>query len=386
MAIMTERTPPRRNKHALWHHTWAPHWGGCFRIARQSGQVSSVSLRLHSTTRNNILPSSISPNLVALSVCSLEEHYGSRNLNPLKILPLTKSGYVLLSILWFLRPPQRCRQPCRLIKLNHRLRSLEISWAPLKQIYRSSIKTCFRYRVANPTTQVWASAAYTFETAKPFPMGVSRNCPLTQSDFAWDSLTMRCAAWQGWPLNPKWLCITMYHYVLHVIQCHSICLSYLYFGFHNSIQKIETGPEKTSVGRKKKSFPKGHDFEQNVKNDNRLQWRVSTWHGTNLCVAFIKYWAGMGEKWLAVGAGRISLHIWGSIEHCPKRQNLQANATRFFKNRYDNEEISTWTNQNPTKQAQPKRQRCSIIPSNHTSTISSRNRLSNTWSQEVGGR
>lgn len=113
--------PPRRNKHALWHHTWAPHWGGCFRIARQSGQISSVSLGLHSTTRNNILPSSISPNLVALSVCSLEEHYRSRNLNPLKILPLTKSGYVLLSILWFLRPPQRCRQPCRLIRLNHRL-------------------------------------------------------------------------------------------------------------------------------------------------------------------------------------------------------------------------------------------------------------------------
>lgn len=29
---------------------------------------------------------------------------------------------------------------------------------------------------------------------KPLPIGVSKNCPFTQSDFACDSLTMRCAA------------------------------------------------------------------------------------------------------------------------------------------------------------------------------------------------
>ena len=32
---------------------------------------------------------------------------------------------------------------------------------------------------------------------KPLPIGVSKNCPFTQSDFACDSLTMRCAALQS---------------------------------------------------------------------------------------------------------------------------------------------------------------------------------------------
>ena len=60
--------------------------------------------------------------------------------------------------------------------------------------------------------------------------------------------------------------MAMYHYV-----SMSFNMSFVYTASTILFKKIEPGPEKTSVGTEKKSFPKGHDLEQNVKNDNRLQ-------------------------------------------------------------------------------------------------------------------
>ena len=115
-------------------------------------------------------------------------------------------------------------------------------------------------------------------SSKPLPIGVSKNCPFTQSDFACDSLTMRCAALR----SSQRFCVCASASPLG-FQCHNC---------HNSTSYCQLLPVTLVI------------FVILVI------LHAGSMPAISCRLAFIKYCAGMGEKWFAVGAGRISLQIW----------------------------------------------------------------------------
>lgn len=115
---------------------------------------------------------------------------------------------------------------------------------------------------------------------KPLPIGVSKNCPFTQSDFACDSLTMRCAALR----SSQRFCVCASASPLG-FQCHNC---------HNSTSYCQLLPVTLVIF---------------VIFVILVILHAGSMPAISCRLAFIKYCAGMGEKWFAVGAGRISLQI-----------------------------------------------------------------------------